>query len=217
MGSTRVTPAPTKGEQVERALREQEQRLGLLTDSVPAMIAYLDAGSRYRYANSRYREFYAGSLEPIEGRTLADVLGDETWRQVSSRIEEALSGATVNYEAERRRHGGELRHVAVSLVPHRDDTTGGVLGLYILVLDVTPQHEAEMALREREAGLRHAQEMAGLAYVVVGRDGDYERWSETWPHLIGRPAGAMPRSTRDTIPLLHEEDRERFRSIVIEA
>jgi diguanylate cyclase (GGDEF)-like protein/PAS domain S-box-containing protein len=213
----RVTPNATGHELVEQALREQEQRLGLLTDNVPAMIAYLDAGCRYRYANLRYRMFYAGSAAPIEGRTLAEVLGEKTWQSVRPRIEQALSGEALNFEAERRQHDDAARHVAVSLVPHRDETTGGVRGLYILVLDVTAQHQAETALREREAGLRHAQEMVGLAYVVVGPGGACQRWSENWPHLLGLPAARLPRTTRDSLALVHPEDRGRFRAVAIEA
>jgi diguanylate cyclase (GGDEF)-like protein/PAS domain S-box-containing protein len=202
---------------VEQALREQQLRLGLLADNVPAMIADLDAGLRYRYANRRYREFYAGGVDSIEGRALQEILDGETWRGVRPHIERALAGETVAYEAERRRHDGELRYLSISLVPHRDAAGGAVGGLYILALDITHQHEAESALREREAGLRHAQEMSGLAHVVIGPDGEYERYSETFPHLLGRRPADLPRSTRESLALLHAEDRERFRAIAVEA
>jgi diguanylate cyclase (GGDEF)-like protein/PAS domain S-box-containing protein len=80
---------------------------------------------------------------------------------------------------------------------------------------VTP--DAESALRESEAGLRHAQEMAGLAYVVVGPGGEYERYSETFPHLLGCRPAELPRSTRESLALLHPEDREHFRAQAIDA
>lgn len=83
--------------------------------------------------------------------------------------------------------------------------------------DVTAQQAAEAALREREAGLRHAQEMAGLAYVVVRPDGSYERWSENWPRVLGVDGAMLPRSTRESLSLVHAEDVGRFRATVIEA
>jgi diguanylate cyclase (GGDEF)-like protein/PAS domain S-box-containing protein len=211
-----ITQDVTERMAVEQALREERQRLGLLTDSVPAMIAYVDAGRRYRYANLRYRMFYAGSDAPVEGRQLSEVLTPEIWTLARSRVEQALSGEAVSYGGERRLRDGTARYVSVSLVPHRGDT-GAVLGIYILALDVTAEHQAEMVLREREAGLRHAQEMAGLAHVIVRPDGSFERWSENWPRLIGLEPARLPRSTRESLELVHPEERERFRSTVIEA
>jgi diguanylate cyclase (GGDEF)-like protein/PAS domain S-box-containing protein len=211
-----ITQDITERKLVEQALREERQRLGLLADNVPAMIAYADADCRYRYANLRYRMFYAGSAAPVEGRRLAEVLTPEIWTAARPKIAQALSGEAVSYGGERRLHDGSARHVAVSLVPHRDEG-GEVRGIYILALDVTAQHQAETALRESEAGLRHAQSMAGLAYVVVRADGSYERWSEGWPQLIGFEPARLPRSTRESLELVHPEDRERFRAAAIEA
>ena len=205
----------TERVRTERALREQEQRLALLADNVPAMIAYLDADRRLRYANLRYRMFYGGSAAPVEGRALAEVLTPEALRAALPGVERALAGEAVSVTGERRLHDGSLRHVTVSLVPHRDDATAAVLGMYILALDITAQHRAETALRESAAGLRQAQEMARLAHIVTGVDGVFEHWSEGLPALIG--AKEVPPSTREWLALVHPEDRERFRSTAIEA
>ncbi|MGE5640344.1 MAG: EAL domain-containing protein [Clostridia bacterium] len=136
-----------------RAEREAQRRLQLVIDNVPAMIAYVDADYRLAYANHRYRMFYAGGDVPVEGRTLAEVLTPEAWRTAEPDVTRALSGEAINQRGARRLHDGSLRHVAVSLVPDRDDA-GVVRGMYVLALDVTAQQEAEDALRESEAGLR---------------------------------------------------------------
>ena len=72
-------------------------------------------------------------------------------------------------------------------------------------------------LAERDAGLLHAQAMAGLAHVITARDGSFESWSETLPRLIGAAPDGMPRSTREWLQLVHPGDRERFRATAIEA
>ena len=200
-----------------QVLREEQQRLTLLTDNVPAMIAYVDIGLQYRYGNLRYRRFYAGSDAPISGRLLPEVLTPQAWDAARPWVERALAGEAVSYSGERQLHDGSVRHVQVSLVPHRDTASLEVRGMYILAMDITAQHQAEMALREREAGLSHAQQMARLAHVVVGPDGAYERWSENFPRLLGLEAPRIPRSTRESLALLHPGDRERFRSSAIEA
>src|SRR6185436_14037235 len=85
------------GTQLEKAaaraaLREQQDRLRLLTDNVPAMIAYIDAQGRYRYANLRYRMFYTGSDASIEGRRIDETIRPEAWAAARPKIEEALGG-----------------------------------------------------------------------------------------------------------------------------
>jgi diguanylate cyclase (GGDEF)-like protein/PAS domain S-box-containing protein len=137
----------TERRRTEDELREREAELRLLADHLPAMICYVDAGYRYRYANRRYAEFYAAEAGPIEGKTIAQVAGDELWEKIRPQFDRALAGEFVNYQAERRRSAdGSRRYVDVSLVPHRDGA-GRVLGLYTLILDVTKRRRAEERLR----------------------------------------------------------------------
>jgi PAS domain S-box-containing protein/diguanylate cyclase (GGDEF)-like protein len=81
----------------------------------------------------------------------------------------------------------------------------------------TDRQRGEQALRDHEAGLRRAQQMAKLAHVITGAAGEFLTWSETLPAMIGRDAAAMPGSTRAWLELLHPEDRERVRRIMIQA
>jgi PAS domain S-box-containing protein/diguanylate cyclase (GGDEF)-like protein len=79
------------------------------------------------------------------------------------------------------------------------------------------RRRAEQLLRDYGAGLRRAQQIAKLAHVITGPDGEFLAWSETLPAMIGCDATAMPDSTRAWLKLLHPEDRERFRRTAIEA
>jgi CheY-like chemotaxis protein len=79
----------------------------------------------------------------------------------------------------------------------------------------TDRQHGEQALRDHEEGLRRAQQMAKLAHVITGAAGEFLTWSETLPTMIGRDAAAMPGSTRAWLELLHPEDRERVRRIMI--
>ena len=76
---------------------------------------------------------------------------------------------------------------------------------------------AQLDLATSEAGLRHAQSMAGLAHVITGPDGEFESWSATLPALIGADAQSMPASTRQWLEHVHPEDRARFRGLAIDA
>jgi PAS domain S-box-containing protein len=84
-------------------------------------------------------------------------------------------------------------------------------------IDVTQRVHAEQALRESEALLQRAQNLARLAHVVTAPDGTFERWSESLPLLLGLAPGDAPRSSRDWLALIHPADREMFRRVSIEA
>ncbi|MBI1943214.1 MAG: EAL domain-containing protein [Betaproteobacteria bacterium] len=155
--------------QAEQATLEREAQLRLLTDNVPGMICYLGPDYRYRYANLRYREFYAGTRDPIDGRTLEEVLGAEAWQAERERIDRALAGETLEYVRKHRRASdGSKRELDVSLVPHRD-AAGRVLGLYVLVLDVTRRRRAEAALRLRDRAIEQSVNSIMITQPVGGR------------------------------------------------
>jgi len=95
---------------------------------------------------------------------------------------------------------------------------------FVCPIDVTERLRAQSAqatlaeaLREREAGLRHAQRMAKLAHVVTRPDGSFESWSETLPLLVGVDAAQMPKSTREWLEILHPADRAKFRAAALTA
>jgi diguanylate cyclase (GGDEF)-like protein/PAS domain S-box-containing protein len=95
--------------------------------------------------------------------------------------------------------------------------SGGRWLLVAVSRDIRERIAAERALRESEAGLRRAQAMAKLAHVVTGVRGEFERWSDTLPELVGLAPERLPRTTREWLDLLHPEDRERFRRAAIDA
>ena len=85
--------------------------------------------------------------------------------------------------------------------------------------DELERHVAERTaqLSERDAGLRRAQQLSRIGHVITRTDGSFESWSETLPILAGLGDGQMPPDTRSWMKLIHEEDRDRFRAVCIEA
>ena len=89
---------------------------------------------------------------------------------------------------------------------------------FVCPIDVTQRVRVETALREREAGLRRAQNLARLGHVITRPDGSFESWSETLPQLAGVLVEQMPTTTRAwMLQLIHPEDRAMFRARSIEA
>ena len=85
-------------EEAEAALRESEERLRLIANNVPALISYVDRDQRYRFANRTYDEWFGIAQERIQGRTVAEVFGDEAYGRMRPHLERVLTGAAVEFE-----------------------------------------------------------------------------------------------------------------------
>jgi diguanylate cyclase (GGDEF)-like protein/PAS domain S-box-containing protein len=162
----------TARKQADLALRDGMERLRLIADNAPAMIAYSDAGYRYRYANRQFIEFYSGKKDFVEGCPMAEVLGAAAYASIRPGVERALGGETLNYEADRRRADGALRHIEVSLVPHRGEQ-GRVLGVYTFLRDVTESRRAEEEARESDRLLRLVTDNVPAMIAYLGPDYRY--------------------------------------------
>jgi diguanylate cyclase (GGDEF)-like protein/PAS domain S-box-containing protein len=203
----------------EEAVRESEVQLRLITDNVPAMIAYSDTEHRYRYANRRFIEFYGGAGAVARGRTVRELVGEETWRLVRGNLERALSGEALHYEGVRRDAAGRARNIEATLVPDRDEA-GRVRGVYTFILDITERRAAEQAIREglaqlklitdnvpamiayydRDMRCRYANRAYQEFYApgadsIVGRTALEILGAETWEHAAERAARALAGET----------------------
>jgi diguanylate cyclase (GGDEF)-like protein/PAS domain S-box-containing protein len=152
---------------VERALRESEERLRLVANSVPALISYLDRESRFRFSNRTYDDWFGIPQERMHGRTVAEVFGEEIHARMKPHIERVLSGDEVEFEfaaGENAASGGRQRTLQVACVPHLAPD-GAVLGFYMLGNDVTALKRAQEDLRFAAIQLQHdARRLEFLAH-----------------------------------------------------
>lgn len=82
----------------EAALRESEARLRTIADTIPAMVAYVDAREVYRFHNLPYdREFGRDGVE-VPGRTIRAVVGEERYQFLQPYIARVLHGETLMFE-----------------------------------------------------------------------------------------------------------------------
>jgi len=151
-------------EEAESALRESEERLRLIANNVPALISYVDRDQRYRYSNRTYDEWVGIRHESMQGRTVAEVFGDEAYSRMRPEIERCLAGAEVQFELATGEKGPERRTLQVACVPHLD-ANGEVLGFYVLANDVTQLKRAQEDLRYAAIQLQHdARRLEFLAH-----------------------------------------------------
>ena len=86
-----------------------------------------------------------------------------------------------------------------------------------LQLEVLERKRVIEELRASEANLHRAQVLAKITHVISGRDGVFESWPATCPAMLGVEPGAMPRSAREWLALVHPQDQPLFRARALEA
>ncbi|TWA67274.1 PAS domain S-box-containing protein [Azospirillum brasilense] len=147
----------TERKRAEQALRDSEERIRLVTDAVPALIAYVDAEQRFRFVNKAYEGWFNRKREEIEGQPMWAALGDLYYEVRRSYVLRALAGEEVTFDLELPGENGAPRYAVATYIPHFGERRGGgkpeVLGYFGLIHDITERRMAAEALADAKDSL----------------------------------------------------------------
>ncbi|WP_327437856.1 NahK/ErcS family hybrid sensor histidine kinase/response regulator [Pseudomonas donghuensis] len=163
----------TERYQHAEALSESERWIRLITDHVPALIAYLNAELVYEFTNKVYEQWYCWPPGVMLGQSLREVHSPEHYQRLEGYIQRALAGESVTFECAETHVNGQERYMLRSYVPNRL-ANGEVVGIFVLIRDITERrrtaealHQAyqnlEVRVRERTAELSKAKQEAEQA------------------------------------------------------
>ena len=144
--------------EAELALRASEARLRTIADTLPTMVAYIDAGEVYRFHNRAYdREFGRDGVEVL-GMTVLATVGAERNAALEPYLRRALGGEHLTFREQDGAEGFE-RTLDVTYIPQRGDDGVTVVGFHVMREDITSQQ------REKKRLLKLAQldPLTGLA------------------------------------------------------
>ncbi|MBI2275974.1 MAG: PAS domain S-box protein [Dechloromonas sp.] len=150
-------------QQAENALRASETKLRLITDNMPAGMAYIDARQIYLYHNQTFADWLGLPAERIDGHSVLEIFGRAIYGEIRDKIEGALKGQATRHEHEHRTAGGEVRRWSVRYSPHFD-AAGGIDGCIAMLTDVTEQRQAEQALHQAQKMEAVGQLTGGVAH-----------------------------------------------------
>jgi PAS domain S-box-containing protein len=198
--------------------RKQAAETLLLYESIVASssepMAVIDRDYRFQLVNRSYEKFWSLSREDIVGKTVAEVMGPETFARVAQpNVDRCLAGDVVRYGAwfESPRLG--RRYMELNYYPRRDGR-GEIVGLINLSYDLTDLKRSEDDLRRKESMLARTEAIAHLGSWQWEVATDQVTWSDELFRLFGRdPARGAP-SYADQSSLHPPEDMARLDGLV---
>jgi len=132
-----------------------------MVNSLPALIAFVDADQRYRFINTNYGKWFGLDPTQMVGRTAREVMGDEVYASVQPKIEAVLQGVHQHSEMTFPRADGIPRPVDVTHIPQFDDE-GVVSGYFVFVSDISDRVNAQAIERDHRETLAHFSRVATM-------------------------------------------------------
>ncbi|MBB3117267.1 bifunctional diguanylate cyclase/phosphodiesterase [Pseudoduganella violacea] len=183
----------------EAKLTASEQRLRLIADNLPIMIAYVTRDGRYSFTNRRFEERFGQIGQSLIGKSAAQTVGQELYQIVLPHLDKAFGGQNTRYERKVLTSHGE-RWDSVCYVPDFDDK-GQVVGLFSMVEDITnrKKHEESMKL----AALMYQNSSEGM--LVTDEEGTILSVNPAFSRIsgyeerevVGRPAYQLTAGLQD--------------------
>jgi PAS domain-containing protein len=139
-------------QEAQAQAKTSEVQLRLVTDHIPALVAYVDRAEEFRFTNAAFLDWFELDGAATRKR-VRDVIGEDTYKLRAPHMRAALRGELVRIQGPLTHRLLGVRECEIAYVPDRAQN-GKVRGFYVMVQDFTERFAAERALSEREHLLR---------------------------------------------------------------
>ncbi|MEO5373318.1 MAG: PAS domain-containing protein [Alphaproteobacteria bacterium] len=155
---------------LERLAPEESARgLGMVADTVPALVAYVDKDLIYRSVNRCYQDWFGVPATDIIGMGMPDVVGQVLFRRMEPHIATALAGNRVTFEEVFRDGSGGERWFHATCIPDIDDD-GQVCGFSTVAHDITALKEMAYRLDEGRTAAEQVTRTQADVLTNVGQE-----------------------------------------------
>ena len=150
-------------ESISRSLLQNEARMRLITDSIPALIAYFDIDRHYHYVNRGYHDWFGLDTSQPERISAKEFLGNATYAQIKPNIGKALEGSAVTFEYDVQAIDGSTKVARTTLIPELQ-ADGRVVGCFELTFDISDERRSHKVLAQAQKMEAVGQLTGGLAH-----------------------------------------------------
>ncbi len=182
-------------------LHESESHLRSVINSVPALIAYVDAQQRYVYVNAQYHERFAPERSDITGLSVREILGEERYAVAGPLIAKVLQGEPQSYDWQPFPGTWQV----INYMPKHDER-GQVIGYYVMGADITARRRTEEALRENEQQLSRVLEGSDQGYWDWNLESNAFQLSARGQTMLGYEPGELKSDFEHWPQLVHPDD-----------
>lgn len=181
----KVSPQNVKG-----SLFREAQCINLL-NSVPALIAYVDATLRYHYVNAAFEEFTDKKREDILGKQAFEIHGEKFHHLLKENIPLALNNQSANFEYETGIED-KFHVVGITIIPDFD-LYNNPKGYTLFGNDITERKKKEKQLQQKNDELKESEyryheliEKLPVAIYTCNAEGRIEMYNKAAVDLWGR-------------------------------
>jgi len=128
-------------EKLERQLARAAARLRYADETLPAMLAFVDHDTCYRYHNRAFGQWLGLQSDRIDGQHMRDVLGRTVFAQIEPYVFEAAAGRSVRYERTHAAPDGSRYQVAVQYLPQFGND-GEYTGFHVVMTRIAAGEDA---------------------------------------------------------------------------
>lgn len=207
----------TERKRAEQALRESEERLARIVETVPDGIAIVNREGQITFANAAAERIFGLKRGGITDRTYDDPGWRITALDGSPFPQEELpflrvkqSGQpVVGVEHAIEHPGGRRVMLSINAAPLRE-AGGGFDGMVAAITDITERKQAEEALRESEEKFSTAFHSSPVAFGIASLDGKFVEANRALCDLAGYSREEIVGKTVIDLGLLSAPDREKL-------
>jgi PAS domain S-box-containing protein len=195
----------TERNRITESLKKSEEHLELLSNTVPAMIFYLDAEQKYLSYNQTFMQWFGISSKEAIGKTVREFMGEEAYKSLLPHLSIAYAGEQERFEMPAPAKLGEGAWLSIVYTPHKNEK-GEVLGIIVHATDITRSKQTEAELREGESRFRNLADNSPMFVFIIepGAEATISYWNRTWLDYTGQTFdGALGRAWNG---IIHPDD-----------
>jgi two-component system, sensor histidine kinase and response regulator len=178
-----------------------------LLDSLPLGFVIKDRAGRRVFANRRYLQLHNATIDEVLGRTDFDLFPEELAREMYEDDQRVFEqGETVFKVDERTLPDGRTRWIERTKSPLKNEL-GDIVGVQVLLRDVSDRHRAEQALRLERHLLHTLMDNIPDAIYFKDRDSRFLRISRQMAEKcgLGSQEGAIGKTDADVFTSEHAQ------------